>query len=95
MIDFSSEQGQRTINAIARLEGAPDFEIVKEWLNAMLVNIGIDWIDLRGEETLIAQGYGEALRDITVPLNYPRKVIESINSQSERKAAGGRIRTYT
>ena len=95
MIDLTTtDEGIRVINAIARQEGDADFETIKTWLNAILKNLNIDWVDLKDEELTRAQGAAELMRDILAILNDPHKEIARINSKEVRRQTASRINEH-
>lgn len=73
MKSLTDDKGLDVTNALIRLENNADFALFKTWLGASYEDIKGQLIDTRGENTLLAQGYADALRDITESVNDPRR----------------------
>lgn len=62
--------------ALARLNGNPDFEKVREWIDKSFQSELEGLIGLRPEVTEMGKGYCNALKDIREKFNDPRKLAE-------------------
>ena len=87
MIALNKELAQDIANAIIRLENDESFIIIKSWVNASLDDIKAQLIETEGNNTLLAQGYAQALRDIAGTFNEPRKIIDRLKTLSENRIA--------
>ena len=85
MIKLPTEHAESLARAIAVLENDPNFKVIKSWFNASFEDTKNRNIYLTGEHTIRGQGYAEALRDITLPLNNPRLITEKIAEQKRQR----------
>ena len=95
MKSLTDDRGTAVANALIRMENNADFVLIKSWIDASFEDIKCQLIDVRGENTLLAQGYADALRDITESFNSPRRILEISKFHAARQAMVNDIKTAT
>ena len=96
MINLDTDPGQMVIRSIITLghKDPVEWKTVCGWINDSLEILKNEMIDVRGDNTLLAQGYADALRDVSEAFNNPHGVLKAIKARKHREELGKQIKTW-